>query len=164
MSSSKDLKDITLFWKKLVKENKLAIISSNNNLSEAYFKKSKNSLRSAKILLDHGQIEDGIALAYYSDYHALTALLLKIGIKCENHLASIQILNYLLELNNKIIKNAKQERIEKQYFINNKIAFLDLKKAIEETELFLDQIQGYSKNLTQRKKLTIITKLKIMIN
>ena len=80
------------FLNKLFKKNVLEIVEPSEEIKESYVKKSENSLISAKILLKNEQLENSIALSYYSMYNMLTALLFKTGIKCENHNGSIIIL------------------------------------------------------------------------
>lgn len=77
------------FLIKLKKEGNLKIVEPSEDIKESYINKSKNSLKSAKILLENDQFEDAVPMAYYSMYHMLTALLCKVGIKCENHSAAI---------------------------------------------------------------------------
>ena len=62
-------------------------------------------------------------------YHLLTALLFKIGIKSENHSASIILLEDVFNLKNKEIYEAKKERIDKQYYVD----FVLTKKEAEDT-------------------------------
>jgi uncharacterized protein (UPF0332 family) len=66
----------------------------------------------------------------------LTALLFKIGIKCENHSASIILLKDLFGIDNKDIFSAKKERIDKQYYTDFKITKQDIVESIESAERF----------------------------
>ena len=109
------------FLIKLKKEGKLKLIEPSGNVKESYILKSKNSLESAKILLENGQIENAVPMAYYSMYNMLTALLYFAGIKCENHSASIIILKELFGIDSSKISFAKTERVDKQYYINFKV-------------------------------------------
>jgi uncharacterized protein (UPF0332 family) len=53
-------------------------------------------------------------------YNSILALLFKIGIKSENHSASILLIKKLFEREDlfKIISFAKKERIDKQYYVS----------------------------------------------
>jgi uncharacterized protein (UPF0332 family) len=54
-------------------------------------------------------------------YNSLTALLFSVGIKCENHVGSISLLDKLFkkpELYGMILL-AKKERIDKQYYVTS---------------------------------------------
>lgn len=91
------------FLKKLYKEGKLKIIESSEEIKNSYIEKSESNLISAKILLGNDRLEESISLAYYSMYHILTALFFAVGIKCENHTASIILLKDIFDIDNKKI-------------------------------------------------------------
>ena len=59
-----------------------------------------------------------------SMYNSLLALLFKVGIKSENHSASIILFDSLFNEKEmfKIISFAKEERIDKQYYVENQQA------------------------------------------
>src|SRR3989344_5254194 len=117
------------FLIKLRKEGKLELVESSEEIKQAYLEKSKSNLISSKILLENNKLEESVGLAYYSMYHSLTALLFKIGIKSENHTASIILLKELVGLSNNDILNAKKERVDKQYYVN----FMITKEAVNDT-------------------------------
>jgi uncharacterized protein (UPF0332 family) len=74
-------------------------------------------------------------MAYYSMYNSVQALLYVVGIKCQNHTASIILLKELFALDNTEILDAKKERIDKQYYVGFKIAkteVIELTKTAEE--------------------------------
>src|SRR3989344_8366932 len=106
------------FLIRLNKEGKLKEVESSNEIKEAYLQRSSESLSSAKTLLKIGNLKDAVALAYYTMYHCLLAVLFKIGIKCENHAASIILLKEVFEIDNINITKAKSERIDKQYYVD----------------------------------------------
>lgn len=124
------------FLSKLHKEGKLKLISPSEVIKDSYVAKSESNLSSAKILLDNGKLEESVSLVYYSMYHMLTALLYKVGIKCENHSASIILLNALFGIDNKNIFSAKKERIDKQYYTDFEIAKDDIIEDINIAEEF----------------------------
>ena len=88
------------FLIKLKKEGKLKLVEPSGNVTSSYVQKAENSLKSAKILLENNQIENSVPIAYYSMYNMLTALLFKIGIKCENHTGAIILLKDLFGIDN----------------------------------------------------------------
>ena len=94
------------------------VVEPSEEIKESYSQKSRNALRSAAILLENKQIEDAVPLAYYSMYYMLTALLYKVGIKCENHAAAIILLKELFKKDNSKISFAKSERVDKQYYVD----------------------------------------------
>lgn len=92
------VKGVELFYEKvkflvkLRKEKKLQLIEPNSPAAGAYSERSRESLHSAKVILDMGNLKDSVALTYYSMYYGLLALLFKTGVKRENHARAILLL------------------------------------------------------------------------
>ncbi|KYC44363.1 MAG: hypothetical protein APG12_01332 [Candidatus Methanofastidiosum methylothiophilum] len=86
----------TDFLAKLIDEKKIQVIEPSENIKNAYLKRSEESLMSSKLLADAGNLNDSIALTYYSMYYSVLALFYRIGLKCENHTASILLLKGIL--------------------------------------------------------------------
>ncbi len=124
------------FLSKIKDQGKLELVNPSEELKKSYIEKSESNLKSSKILYENNLLEESIALTYYSMYNLLIALLFKIGIKCENHTASIILLKKLFEINNSDIENAKKERIDKQYYTDFKIKQEGILKAIKNAEEF----------------------------
>src|SRR3989344_5520009 len=125
------------FLNKLKKEEKLELVEPSEEISDSYFEKSANCLKSAKLLLQNNLYENSISMSYYAMYNLLLALLFRVGIKCENHSGSILLLKLLFEQNDlfKLISDAKKERIDKQYYVTTEKD--EITKEIAE-ELFND--------------------------
>ncbi|MAG01840.1 DNA-binding protein [Candidatus Pacearchaeota archaeon] len=136
------------FLNKLKIEGKLKIVEPSEEIKNSYIEKSESNLSSSKILLDNDKLEESIGLTYYSMYHILTALLFKVGIKCENHYASIILLKKLFDIDNSDIENAKKERIDKQYYTDFNIVKLDVVNAIESAEIFNSKIFDFISRIT----------------
>ncbi len=124
------------FLAKLAKEKKLELVEPSEEIKESYIRKSESNLISAKILLNNNRLEESVALTYYSMYNILTALLYKVGIKCENHTGSILLLKELFSLDNKDISAAKSERVDKQYYTDFKITKEEVIAALGNAEKF----------------------------
>ncbi|MDO8549251.1 MAG: HEPN domain-containing protein [Ignavibacteria bacterium] len=139
------------FLNKLRKEGKLDLVEASEEIKESYILKSRSNLISSKILLENNQLEESIALTYYSMYHMLTALLFKAGIKCENHAGSIILLKELFELDNSDILLAKSERIDKQYYTGFHIQKEDVLKAIKSAEEFNRKILDFTSKINTDK-------------
>ena len=139
------------FLIRLKKEGKISIIDPTDEIKESYVRKSANSLKSAKILLENGQIEDAVPMAYYSMYNMLTALLYKVGIKCENHSASITILKELFGIENSKIIFAKKERVDKQYYVDFKITKEEVGNMIKSAEQFNSMLYDFIDKLTTKQ-------------
>lgn len=151
------MKKIT-FLAKLKEEEKLELVEPSEEIKESYIRKSESSLASSKILLENDKLEEAIALTYYSMYHILTALFYKIGIKCENHAASIILLKEIFDMDNSAISSAKKERIDKQYYTDFNITKQDVTDAIKNAEIsnsqlfdFISKITNHDINIYRKK-------------
>ena len=107
------------FLSKLKEERKLELVEISEEMKSSYLKKAENCLKSSKILFQNKLFENSVSEACYCMYNSLLALLFKAGIKSENHSASIILLNNLFNKKDlfKMISFAKEERIDKQYYI-----------------------------------------------
>ena len=108
-----------IFLKKLKKKGIIELVESSEEMKSSYLIKAENCLKSAKILFQSQLYENSTSEAYYCMYNSLLSLLFKIGIKSENHSASIILFDKLFENKElvKIISWAKEERIDKQYYV-----------------------------------------------
>ncbi len=108
-----------IFLKKLKRKRIIELVESSEEMKISYLTKAENCLKSAKILFQNNLYENSTSEAYYCIYNSLLSLLFKIGIKSENHSASIILFDKLFENKEltKIISWAKNERIDKQYYI-----------------------------------------------
>ena len=153
----------TIFLIKLKKEDKLKIIEPSEEIEESYRKKSDSNLISAKILLENNKLEESVSLAYYSMYNLLLASLFKIGIKSENHSASIILLKELFSLDNKDILYAKKERIDKQYYVNFTISKEDVQNTIIRTEIFNNKLIDFISRINNEDIKKYRNKLKSLL-
>ncbi len=124
------------FLGKLFKERKLELVEPSEEIKQAYISKSESNLISSKILLSNGRLEEAVYLAYYSMYNMLTALLFRIGIKCENHTASIMLLKEIFDMDNSDILKAKDARIDTQYYVDSVITADEVKDTLVRAEQF----------------------------
>jgi len=112
------MKELT-FLKKLKRKGVIELVESSEEMKYSYLIKADNCLKSAKILFQSQLYENSTSEAYYGMYNSLLSLLFKIGIKSENHSASIILFDKLFANKDlvKIISWAKGERIDKQYYV-----------------------------------------------
>jgi len=106
------------FLMKLISEEKIKLVESSEDIAIAYLHKSGKSLLSAKTLVNIENLDDAIALTYYSMYYSVLALLFKIGIKSENHTGSILLLKEIFDLDVSELQKAKKDRVDKQYYVD----------------------------------------------
>ena len=139
------------FLSRLHRESKLRLVSPSETIKDSYVAKSESNLESAKILLENERFEESVSLAYYSMYNMLTAILFQVGIKCENHTASIILLNALFGIDNKSISFAKDERIDKQYYVDFGVTREDTVELIETAEEFNKNLFDFSSKMNGQK-------------
>ncbi len=111
-----------IFLRKLKRTGRLEIVEPSEEMKSSYLIKAENCFKSSNILFQNQLYENSTSEAYYCIYNSLLALLFKVGIKSENHSASIILFDKLF--NNKeltkIVLLAKEERIDKQYYVETK--------------------------------------------
>lgn len=138
------------------------LVRSNDNLSEAFRKKSRNDLIVLRSI-PAGDREWRATTAYYARYHMLTALLLKIGIDCKDHNCSIEIAEKLFSnISEKIfldLRRAKKQRINLQYYMDRPVSDKDLDRNLKNVDVFVNEIEKIIEGLTREKIETIRRKI-----
>ena len=137
------------FLNKLYKKKKLQLVEPSENVKTAYLQRSDESLISAKTLLNIGNLKDSVALSYYSMYHCLLALLFRVGIKCENHVAAIILLRKVFEIDNRKISKSKEERVDKQYYVGFRMEQEEAQESINTAEEFITEIIEFIDKLNE---------------
>ncbi len=141
------------FLNKLKKEGKLEVVECSEQISISYEKKGAECREVAKLALDNGYFESAITQSYYSMYNNVLSLFFKCGIKCENHSASVILLNEFFDLGDLslIFSKAKKERIDKQYYVtpsqNNPVTKESAKEMLSVSMKFNPQITAFKNNL-----------------
>lgn len=146
------------FLSRLKTEGKLLLVDPSIEICNSYLGKAENSLRSARILLDNDLYENSVSMSYYAMYNSLTALLFRVGVKCENHAGSIIVFRELFgrkDLYRKI-SYAKKERIDKQYYVSLILTEKSAEELYRKAEDFLLEI----KLMIQNIRLEDISKLR----
>ena len=145
------------FLKKLKRKGVIELVESSEEMKSSYLIKADNCLKSAKILFQSQLYENSTSEAYYCMYNSLLSLLFKIGIKSENHSASIILFDKLSENKGlvKIISWAKEERIDKQYYVETqqivKVTKESCNEMILKAEDFLVKIKLLISELSNEK-------------
>lgn len=137
------------FLNKIHNEGKLKLVDPSTEIKDAYLQRANESLSSAKAFLKLGNLKDTVALAYYAMYHTLLALLFRTGIKCENHTAAIILLKEVFGIDNNSISKAKEERVDKQYYIDFAVTKEEVKEAINSAENFNNLLFDFIERLTE---------------
>ncbi|MDD1660485.1 MAG: HEPN domain-containing protein, partial [Methanomicrobiales archaeon] len=93
------------------------LVAPSQEISGSYLAKSDSFLESARILREAEHLEEAVSMAYYSMYHAMTALLFRAGIRCENHAGAIMLLEELFGMDISALDEAKRMRVDTQYYV-----------------------------------------------
>ena len=139
----------TDFLTKLRKQKKLQMVDPSEEICQAYLEKSDKSMNSSKVTFEIESYEDSIALAYYSMYYSVLALLFRIGVKCENHTATIILLKKVFNIDNESLFKAKKERVDKQYYVDFSVTKNEVQEMIIKTEQLNSKILEFINNLNQ---------------
>ena len=141
------------FLNKLKKEGKLELVEGSEQMSLSYEKKGAECREVANLAYNNGYFESAITQSYYSMYNHVQSLFFKCGIKCENHSASALLLKDFFNQSelHLIFSKAKEERIDKQYYIapsqNNPATKESAKEMIGISMKFNPQITAFKNNL-----------------
>ena len=80
--------------------------------------------------------------AYYTIYHGIYSLLMKIGVKCEIHACTIEfakryLKNHFLPEDFELIDKAFSARIDSQYYVNRRVPNQNYELIMKKTPVFL---------------------------
>ena len=146
-----------LVWCKKQKSG-IELIEQNPNLSNEYFEKAENALRAVKAL--EGNKEWQISSAYYSMYFSLYAILMRIGIKCEIHSCTIEIMKMTLtkyfsdeEIN--LLQKSLTARVDSQYYTDRDVKEEQRINMVENASKFHLKCKEIALKLTSKEILSI---------
>ena len=121
----------------------IKLIETNDNLAQGYLKMAENSLGTMNRERKYN-LMFAISACYYSMYYSLYAIYMKIGIKCEIHSCTIELMKKVLiefyskeEL--KIIKKAFDARNIAQYYVDKIVSKEDTNYIMEKAPLFFNK-------------------------
>lgn len=137
--------------------NQVELEEPNSVLAGDYLEKAEEALEVAALLEENGFYSWTVTAAYYARYFALTALLRRCGITCENHSCSISIFALLFvgsgEMDSGLlssIKGGKRNRVEKHYGIvevTEREASTHREEAIE----FVRELRVYTQDIVEEQ-------------
>ena len=139
------------FLNNLEKEGKLELVEPSEDICKSYSIKTDNCLKSAKVLIAEKLYENSIGEAYYAMYNSALSLLFRCGIKCENHSAAIILLGKLFSLQElkEILSNAKQDRIDTQYYVPQESGIEVAERMLRNAEKFILGIRVFISKLSE---------------
>ena len=138
------------FLRKIKFQNQISLVEPNSEIKDSYLSDSESYFSSAKILFNLNKLKETTQLVYFSVYYSLLAILFRIGIKSENHLASVILLKEIFDIDNEFILSLRKKRVA-TYYPNFEIEKKILEKTINDAEEFNDKILNFLSNLSQEK-------------
>jgi len=136
------------FFRKLQHEHRLMLVAPSQEIAGSYLAKSDSFLDSARILREAEHFEEAVSMAYYSMYHAMTALLSRAGIRCENHAGGIMLLEELFGMDISALDEAKRMRVDTQYYVDRSLTLEDLEELIRVADDFHDLVHDRIDRIT----------------
>jgi len=135
-------------------KNGIELIEPNKNLSDVYLKKAENALKATIKLKGNNEWE--ISSCYYSMYFALYSIMMKIGIKCENHKCTIEFMQEFL--NSKfdsdeirLLRTSMKARVDTQYYDDRRVPDKFHKLMITKAPLFIVKCKEIMRVLKQNE-------------
>ena len=127
----------------------IKLVEPSENLCSAYFKMARESLESMNANMEAGIKRWAIVAAYYARYHAIYAILMKAGIKCEIHTCTIAAAKalFLSDELAKEIETAMKQRINMQYYADRTVPDADYKKNTDSAPDFVIEMEKLSSGL-----------------
>ncbi|KAF1078051.1 hypothetical protein [Methanogenium sp. MK-MG] len=105
-------------------KNGIRLVEPNDNLASAYQIKAEEALEAMHSV---SSFDWKISTGYYSLYFSLYSLLMKIGIRSENHSCTIEIMRNLLNEyftpdECDLVETARRARVETQYYVTTTVS------------------------------------------
>ena len=117
----------------------IELVEPSDNLREAYLIKADEALE----VLKGTDIRDWqLTTAYYTIYHSIYSLLMKIGVKCDIHSCTIEFTKRFLKDHFspeafELIDKAFSARIDSQYYVNRQVPDRNYELIMKKTPAFL---------------------------
>lgn len=121
----------------------IKLIEPNINLAQGYLKMAENSLGTMNRERSYN-LMFSISACYYSMYYSLYAICMKLGIKCEIHSCTIELMKKLFidfySIDDvKTIKKAFDARNTAQYYVDRIVSKEDIDFIISKAPLFFSK-------------------------
>ncbi|MEA3229496.1 MAG: hypothetical protein U9P44_01150 [archaeon] len=115
------------------------LVEPSENLRDAYLIKAEEALDTLRTSKSR---DWQLTAAYYTIYHGIYSLFMKIGIKCEIHSCTIEftkrfLKDYFLPEDFELIDKVFSARIDSQYYVNRKVPNQNYELIMKKTPVFL---------------------------
>ena len=117
----------------------IELFEPSDNLRDAYLIKAEEALETLRTSKSR---DWQFTTAYYTIYHGIYSLLMKIGIKCEIHSCTIEFTKRYLKdhfttEDFELVDKAFSARIDSQYYVNRKVPDQNYDLIMKKTPAFL---------------------------
>ena len=117
----------------------IELVEPSDNLRDAYIIKAEEALETLRTSKSR---DWQLTTAYYTIYHGIYSLLMKIGVKCEIHSCTIEFTKRFLKDHFSpedfmLIDKAFSARIDSQYYVNREVPDRNYDLIIKMTPTFL---------------------------
>ncbi|MDN7025448.1 HEPN domain-containing protein [Methanoculleus sp. FWC-SCC1] len=105
-------------------KNGIVFVEPSDNLAGAYLKKAEDAMDAMHSV---ASFDWKISAGYYSLYFSLYAVLMKIGIRSENHTCTIEVMqrllgDYFTSEECEMLEKARRARVETQYYVASSVS------------------------------------------
>jgi len=139
-------------------KNGIKLVEPNDNMSSSYIKMAEESIG----ILNNVQKSNiwTATTSYYIFYYSLYSLMLKIGVKCEIHLCSIEFMKkFLASLYNKkdidMMEKTFSARIDLQYYSDRPVNQLVIEQSKRYCKEFFIKTKDIISKITESQILSI---------
>jgi len=134
-------------------KNGILLIDPNTDLASAYFRKAEEALEAMHSVASR---DWKLSAGYYSLYFSLYAILMKAGIKSENHVCTLEIMQHVLgdyftREECELLEQARHARVESQYYTTSEIPAAFEDTLAHQVPRFLVKCRGIADRLDTRK-------------
>ncbi|MFH1433071.1 MAG: hypothetical protein ABIG84_07700 [archaeon] len=117
----------------------IELVEPSDNLRDAYLIKAEEALDTLRTSKSR---DWQLTTAYYTIYHSIYSLLMKIGVKCEIHSCTIEftkrfLKNHFSSEDFELIDKAFSARIDSQYYVNRRVPDKNYELIMKKTSAFL---------------------------
>lgn len=128
-------------------------MAPNENLSKAYLMKAEDALSAASASISK---EWRISAAYYSMYFSLYSILMKVGVKCENHSCTLAFARHFLkgyfsDEEMDFLNDSLKARVDAQYYVNREVSDEQYKRMLKQAPQIMAKCKSIVQQLTEEK-------------
>lgn len=146
-------------------KNGIELVEPSDILWKAYQGKAERSLHAVSNLKNNK--EWAITSAYYAMYFSFYAILMKIGIKCEIHSCTVELMRslfkeYFTKEQMELLKKAMNARVDILYYVDRIVQEEECKDILEKAPQFVVACKEIAFSIKEKEREHILETLKNM--